>query len=603
MKPTRLKRLILGYLWQVKGKLSIAFLCAMGVALAQILAPWPFKLIFDHILLDRALPPSQIFLESLFAGGKVSALVALSLGVVAIAVVRGLFSYSQLYVTSALGLSLVHRLRRDFFVHLQRLSISFHNRNRSGELLTKLTNDTNVLKDVFTESGLVLAAHVLTLIGMFAMMFALDWKLSLIVFATFPLLLWILSRLYRNVKKSARRQRRQEGKTISRVSELLRAVIQVQALGGEKHEEERFTSETARTLEESIRNARREGSATRTIEVVTAVGTWVVILYGSLQVIDGRMAPGDILLFVSYVGTMYKPIRNLTKFSMKFSRARVSAERIAEILETEPEIQDSANAVEARELHGEIVFDHVTFGYEDGKSILKDLSFRIGAGQTVALVGASGAGKSTIVSLIMRFYDPQEGSVLVDGVNVKNYQYRSLRREIGVVLQDSVLFGATILENISYGKPDATPAEIEAAAKAANAHDFISELPSGYDSEIGERGCTLSGGQQQRIAIARAIIRNSPILILDEPMTGLDVESEAAVRDALKRLMAGRSCLIITHDLQSASEADWILVLDEGRIVEQGRHADLIAGSSRYRRVHELKNGGQTSGEAASLAL
>lgn len=360
MKPTRLKRLILAYLWQVKGKLAIAFLCTIGVVLTQVVAPWPFKLIFDHVLLDRKIPPSQFFLESLFTGGKVSALVALPICILAIAALKGLFSYSQLYVTSALGLSLVHRLRCELFVHLQRLSISFHNRNRSGELLTKLTNDTNTLKDVFTESGLVLAVHLLTLIGMFAMMFALNWKLSLVVFATFPVLLLVLSRLYRKAKQSARRQRRQEGKTSSRVSELLRAVLQVQALGGEKYEEERFATETVQTLEETIRNARREGTATRTIEVVTAAGTWVVILYGSLQVLDGHMAPGDILIFVSYVGTMYKPIRHLTKISTKFSRANVSAERITEILETEPEIQDSSNAIKARDLRGEVVFEDVT---------------------------------------------------------------------------------------------------------------------------------------------------------------------------------------------------------------------------------------------------
>ena len=499
------------------------------------------QLIFDHVLLDRPLPPSQLFLESLFSGGKVSALVAFSLCIIAIAILRGLFSYAQLYVTSALGLSLVHSLRRELFVHLQRLSISFHNRNRSGELLTKLTNDTNTLKDVFTDSGLTLTAHSLTLICMFAIMFTLNWKLSLIVLASFPVLLLILLRLYRKVKKSARRQRRREGKISSRVSELLRAVLQVQALGGEKYEEERFASESAQTLEESIRNARMEGTATRMIEVITAAGRWLVILYGSLQVLDGHMAPGDILIFVSYVGTMYKPIRQLTRISMQFSRANVSAERLTELLETEPEIQDSPEAVEARGLRGEVVFDHVTFGYEDGKAILKDLSFRIAPGQQVALVGPSGAGKSTIVSLIMRFYDPQQGSVSVDGTNVKNYQYQSLRREIGVVLQGSVLFGASIRENISYGKSEATAAEIEAAARAANAHEFISELPAGYDTEIGERGSTLSGGQQQRIAIARAIIRNAPILILDEPMTGLNVESEATVRDALKRLMAGKS--------------------------------------------------------------
>src|SRR5205814_2037158 len=278
-----------------------------------------------------------------------------------------------------------------------------------------------------------------------------------------------------------------------------------------------------------------------------AIGTWAVILLGSLQVLDGRMTPGDILIFVSYVTSLYKPIRGLARLSVKASKAMVSAERIAEILEKEPEIQDNAQAVEASGLKGEIIFEDVSFDYGNGKSVLNAVSFTVSPGQTVALVGPSGAGKSTIANLLLRFYDPHQGRILIDGIDIRQYKLASLREQIAVVLQTSVLFCTTIKENIAYGKLDATMEEIIAATKAARAHDFILELEHGYDSIIGERGDTLSGGQRQRIAIARALIRNAPILILDEPMRGLDVESEMAVREALKRLMAGKTCLLITH--------------------------------------------------------
>jgi ABC-type multidrug transport system fused ATPase/permease subunit len=269
----------------------------------------------------------------------------------------------------------------------------------------------------------------------------------------------------------------------------------------------------------------------------------------------------------------------------------VSAERLSEVLDVEPEVHDDPEAIEATQLRGEIVFENVSFNYGDGQEVLKKISFTIAPRQTVALIGASGAGKSTILSLLLRLYQPQAGAISIDGVNIKKYRRESLRREIGVVLQDSVLFGTTVRENIAYGKPDATAEEIIAAAKAANAHDFILALENGYETIISERGTSLSGGQRQRIAIARALIRNAPILIMDEPMTGLDVESEAAVRQALQRLMAGKTCLIITHDLGAATEADLILVLQDGAIVERGRHADLMAASAAYRARYGLKRG------------
>jgi len=599
-RRSRFKQFVINHLLQVKASLLVAALCMLGFTLTGLLAPWPLKIIFDYVLLDERLPSSLSFLGDVLQRGRFPALALISLAIVLIALLKGVFSYAQLYITSRVGYQMVYALRRQLFVHLQRLSLSFHNRARFGELLSKLTGDTNNLKDVFAESALTVTGYLLTLFGMFAVMFAMNWRLSLIVLATFPVLFYALSYLYRKIKASAKRQRRSEGRITSRISEILTAVSVVQAFGRERYEEERFETESGQTLEESIRTARMEASSTRIVEMITAIGTWAVILLGSLQVLDGRMTPGDILIFVSYVTSLYKPIRGLARLSVKASKAMVSAERIAEILEKEPEIQDNAQAVEASGLKGEIIFEDVSFDYGNGKSVLNAVSFTVSPGQTVALVGPSGAGKSTIANLLLRFYDPHQGRILIDGTDIRQYKLASLREQIAVVLQTSVLFCTTIKENIAYGKLDATMEEIIAATKAARAHDFILELEHGYDSIIGERGDTLSGGQRQRIAIARALIRNAPILILDEPMRGLDVESEMAVREALKRLMAGKTCLLITHDLQAVAGADLVLVLQEGRIVERGGHSDLMARSRQYRQLYELKIG-QNPSRAISM--
>jgi ATP-binding cassette, subfamily B, bacterial len=340
-----------------------------------------------------------------------------------------------------------------------------------------------------------------------------------------------------------------------------------------------------------MRNARIEAAATRTVVVIGALGTAAVVLFGALQVLAGRMTPGDLLIFTSYTQSMYKPVRNLARLSNKYSKASVSAERIGEILDVEPEITDAPDAIEAFNLKGEVVFDGVSFDYGDGKDVLEDVSFAVRPGQRAALLGASGAGKSTLVSLILRLYESQKGAIYIDGVDIKDYKRKSLRRQIAIVLQDSVLFGTSIRENIAYGRLDATMEEIVAAARAANAHDFIVELEDGYETVIGERGATLSGGQRQRIAIARAIIRDARILILDEPMTGLDIESEAKIQEALDRLMAGKTCFLITHDLRAVTETDLVFFLEEGKIVQRGTHADLMSRSTHYRQLHELKVG------------
>ncbi len=419
-------------------------------------------------------------------------------------------------------------------------------------------------------------------------MFAVDWKVALVALGTFPLLCFSLLHLYRKTKASVKRQRRQEGQVASRMNEVLSAMSLVQAFGREKHEEQRFDDVTSQTLQESIRLARLEAAATRSTEIITALGTAGTVLIGALRVLHGQMLPGDLVLFTSYLVNMYKPVRGLAKLSTDFSKAMASADRVSEVLDIEPEIQDDPDAVEAADFKGEIVFEDVSFDYGDGKEILKDVSLAVAPGQRVALVGVSGAGKSTVVSLLLRLYEPQAGVISLDGLDIRHYRRESLRRQIGIVLQQSILFGATIRENIAYGKPEASLEEIVAAAEVANADEFIRELENGYDAVIGERGATLSGGQRQRIAVARAVIRNAPILILDEPMTGLDVESEAKVREALDRLMAGKTCLMITHDLQAIADADLVLVLEAGQIIERGKHAELVARSGRYRELYEL---------------
>jgi len=587
-KARRLRQIVVRQLSGSKGALVWAGFCTLGLTVTELARPWPLKVIFDNILLGKPLPSALPFLRGLLALGKTGSVVAMSGLIVVIAVLRGAFAYSQVHVTSRLGNSMVSTLRRELFGHLQRLSLSFHNRARAGELLTKIVSDTNALKDVFAESILTVFSQLLTLVAMVAIMFALDWRLTMIVLVMVPVLGGNLLLLYRKARGIARQQRKKEEKIASRISEVMSSVPLVQAFAREQYEEDRFGSESAAYLEESIRNDRIEGAAARAVEVISAAGTCVVVLFGSLAILRGELTIGLVLVFVSYLNGMYRPIRNLAKLSTQLSKATVSAGRIAEILDKEPEVRDAPDAIEAKTLRGEIVFDRVSFGYEESET-LRDVSFRVAPGERFAIMGASGAGKSTLVSLILRLYDPSGGTISVDGIDIRRLTRESLRREIGLVLQGSILFGTSVRENIAYGKLDATAEEIVAAAKAANAHEFIEELEDGYESILGERGSTLSGGQRQRLAIARALIRGASILILDEPMTGLDIEAEVKLKEALDRLMSGKTCILITHDLKAAAEADRVLLLEGGRTVDCGTHEELLARSPLYKRLFELK--------------
>ena len=593
----RFNRVLREHLAEVKGRLSIAAVCTLLLAFSDLLRPWPLKLIFDYILFKKPIPNSLSFMHGLISHGQATAVIIVSSGIVAIAMLKSFAAYSQTHIVSQIGFRFAHSLRRTLFVHLQRLSLSFHTRMRSGELLTNVTSDTNVLRDALIEFVLTFISEFVTLAGMIVIMMTVNWRLSLIVLAVAPVLALLSLLRYRKIRDSARRQRRAEGQIAAKANEVLSSMHVVQAFGRESYEKERFENDSAEALKESVRTARLEAAAARAADLTVAVGTWAVVLVGSLEALRGQMTPGNVLVFAAYMNSMYTPIRNLAKLSSRVSRAAVTAHRIADILDLEPEVKDDPDAIEAADLKGTITFDNVSFAYQTGAPVLKNIFFNVAPGQQIALLGRSGSGKSTLGALTLRLYDPQCGSITIDGVDIRKYRLESLRREIGIVLQDSLLFATTVRENIAYGKLDATEQEIVAAARAANAHEFIMDLENGYDTVVGERGTTLSGGQRQRIAIARTFIRNMPILILDEPMTGLDIESESTVREALRRLMAGRTSILITHDLEAASEADLILLLADGRIIEQGSHQELLARKGPYRDLWEFRGRFVTTNE------
>jgi ATP-binding cassette, subfamily B, bacterial len=583
----RLERLVWHELARAKGALLLAASSTVAVALADLARPWPLKIIFDQVLLGR---PARGAFGQLLASvhSQAALIVGLSAAIVVVTAATGFFAYAQVHVTSRLGNLIVCRLRRELFAHLQRLSLSVHHRSRSGEMLTRIAGDTQALKDTFTESALAFGSQLVTIVGCTAIMFTLSWQLAAIVLATLPLLFWNLFRLYRGARAAAHVQRSKEESLTTQISQALTTAALIQAFGRERYETERFARQTDESLQYSIAYARFEAVSARSVEMVGAAGTALVVLFGSLEVLHGRMTPGTVLVFSTYLHSLYRPIRQIAKLSTRLSSAAVSARRINDVLEMVPEIDDAPDAIDAGAIDGEIVFDRVSFAYPDGRTVLDDLSFRVAPGERVALVGASGAGKSTIASLILRLYEPSGGSIRIDSIDIRRYRRESLRREISMVLQDSLLFGATVRENIAYGKLDASDEEIRRAARAANAHAFIQRLERGYDTVLGERGATLSGGQRQRLAIARAMIRDAPVLLLDEPMTGLDRRSQSRVQVALDRLAAGRTCLLITHDAQSASAADRILVLDEGRIADSGTHQELLARSEVYRTLFRL---------------
>ncbi len=520
---------------------------------------------------------------------KMSVLYFAALTVVAIALIGAISSYLEKYLTTSVGQWVMHDLRRSVYHHVQRLSLSFHDKGRTGDLISRITSDIDAIQDFISQALLGILVNVLTLVGMLAVMFYLDWRFTLIALSVAPPLFFVVYFYTRRIKQASRAVRKKESEIVSIAQEVLSSIRVVKAFSREDYEQERFERQSLESVETALQARSLKAKLAPVVQIIVAVGTCLVLWYGTRLVLSGELSTGSLLVFLIYLGKMYKPMRELSKMADTLSKTAVGFERIQEVVDTEREVKNLKGARRAPRFQGDIEFSHVDFGYSPDSQTLRDVNFRIKAGQVAAFVGPTGAGKTTIASLVARFYDPTKGEVRIDGHDVRSYRLKSLRQQIGFVLQESVLFRAPIWQNIAYGKPEASRAEIISAAKLANADEFIVQMPEGYDTIVGERGATLSGGQRQRIAIARAIIRNAPILIMDEPTSDLDSASEELVFDALGRLMEGRTSIVIAHRLTTVRKADVIFVLDKGSIVEQGTHEQLLKQGGLYAELHGIQ--------------
>ena len=512
-----------------------------------------------------------------------------ALAVLAIAIVGAGCSYVEKYVTTTVGQWVTHDLRRTLYSHIQRLSLAYHDHKQTGDLISRVTSDIDAIQS-FIVSGLLDAMiNSLTLVGMLGVMLYLNWRFTLIALSVAPFLFLVVFSYTRRIKKASREVRKKEGEIVSVMQEVLSSIRVVKAFAREDYEQKRLEEESLEGVEIGLRARSLKAKLAPLVEVIVAVGTCLVLWFGARMVLSGALSAGSLVVFILYLGKMYKPMQQLSKMTDSYSKAVVGYERIREILETDNEVKDLPGARRAPKFKGGIEFEDVSFGYEPPALVLKNVSFQIEPGQVAALVGPTGAGKSTIISLIPRFYDPTSGVVKIDGQDVRRFQQKSVRQQISFVLQETLLFHGPIWNNIAYGKPEATRAEILRAAEMANAHEFIDKLPDGYNTILGERGVTLSGGQRQRIAIARAIIRNTPILILDEPSSGLDAASERLVFEALDRLMEGKTSIVIAHRLSTIRRANCIFVLNDGAIVERGNHEELMRAGGLYAELHDIQ--------------
>jgi ATP-binding cassette, subfamily B, bacterial len=573
--------------------LTLAFIAVVGESLTDLLEPWPLKIVFDYVFGSKRMTGWLVGPVSWIGTDKFSILNFAVLAVLVIALFGALSSYFEKYFTTSVGQWVMHDLRRVLYSHIQRLSLSFHDQKRTGDLISRVTSDIDAVQNLISQVLLGMLVNVLTLIGMIMVMFYLNWEFTLIALTVAPGLFLVVYYYTHRIKKASRALRLKEGQVVNVLEEVLSSIRVVKAFAREDYEQKRFERESRASVEAALQARSIKAKLPPLVEVIVASGTCLVLWYGGRLVLTGVLTPGELLVFLIYLGKMYKPMREMSKMTDTISKAQVGWERIREVLENEMQVRDLPKAKRAPQFKGRIEFDHVDFSYEGGRAVLRDINFDIKPGQLAALVGPTGAGKTTIVSLLPRFYDLTSGQIRIDGTDVRQFKLQSLRQQISFVLQETLLFRATVAQNIAYGKPEATTEEIIRAAKAANAHEFIQKMAEGYDTMVGEHGVTLSGGQRQRLTIARAIIRHSPILILDEPSAGLDAESEQLVFDALGNLMEGKTSIVIAHRLATVRRADVIFVVEDGRVVEKGTHAELLEIGGLYARLYELQFKGE----------
>ena len=570
--------------------LGLGLLAVIGEAVADVLQPWPLKIVLDNVL--RSVPVhgwlNRLVLSA--AGPEKLAILKLAaLAVLAIAALEAVCSYTEKSVTTSVGQWVAHDLRRTLYFHIQRLSLSYHDQKRTGDLISRATSDIDAIQSFLTSGLLSTLINSLTLAGMVGVMLYLNWRFTLVALSVAPFLFMVVYTYTRRIRKASREVRKKEGEIVSVIEEVLSSIRVVKAFAREDYEQRRLEEESLEGVEIAMRARALKAKLSPLVELIVAVGTCLVVWFGARMVLAGNLSAGSLIVFILYLGKMYKPMQELSKMTDTFSKAAVGYERIQEILETDGKVKDRPDARRAPRLRGRIEFQNVNFSYQPDQPVLKNLSFQIEPGQVAALVGPTGSGKTSTISLIPRFYDPDSGRITIDGYDVRMFTQKSLRQQISLVLQETVLFHGTVWHNIAYGKPDATRAEILRAAELANAAEFVEKMPQRYDTIVGERGITLSGGQRQRIAIARAVIRNTPILILDEPTSGLDAFAETLVFEALDRLMEDKTSIVIAHRLSTIQRADVIFVLNDGSIQENGKHETLLQSGGLYSEFYELQ--------------
>ncbi len=583
-------RLIRELLSPYRGRVALVLAAMLVQTLMSLAAPWPLKIIIDDVIGNRPAPAWIAWMLPILGGdSRLHLAAAAGIATVLIAAVTGLAFYVANYATESLGQWVANDLRVRIFHRLQTFSLGYYDHNRVGAILSTIMTDVQTIQSFASVSTSGLVTDMLTIIGMVIVMFALRWDFALIALTVLPFLAIFVFRVNGLIKNATREVRRRQSDLTSTLQQGLEGIEVIQAFDRQDLEEHQLTQASEETVTAWLKARRVSSLLSPVVGLAVAFCTGVVLWRGSALILDGVTTVGTLTVFLAYLAKFFQPVRDVAVMTNSLAQVSVGFERIRAILEADYVVPERPDAIAPPPLRGEITFDHVAFGYDPDVPVLKDISFTISPGQLVGVVGPTGSGKSTVVSLVPRFRDTDAGTIKIDGVDICDYELHPLRRQIGFVLQDTVLFRGSVRDNIAFGKPDATLDEIVAAAKLANADEFIVRMSKGYDSIVGERGLTLSGGQRQRIGIARAFIRNSPILILDEPTAALDAESEELVVEGLERLMKGRTVIIIAHRLSTIRDADHIIVVKDGVVAEQGTHDELLSRGGIYADLHRIQ--------------